>query len=79
MRAAGATPEICRQLARYGLAIGIAFQFADDRDDGELSQHAAAATARIHDLCAEAHAIAKSLGPSAWALRDIATWMGSKA
>ena len=53
--AAGA-PEVatCAALGRYGMAIGIAFQHADDRDDAELTEHADAAAARMRTLCAEA-------------------------
>src|SRR5262249_8076140 len=61
--AAGAGPEVRAQLARYGMAIGIAFQHADDRDDAEFVDLAAAASARMKALCGEASAIARGLGP----------------
>src|SRR5262249_19055778 len=53
--AAGAPAERCAELARYGMAIGIAFQHADDRDDHEFVEHAAAAAERIRMLGDEAH------------------------
>lgn len=74
--AAGAPDATRAALARYGMAIGIAFQHADDRDDGELTEHAAAATRRAHELGAEAAAIAGGLGPSAQVLVELATWIG---
>jgi geranylgeranyl pyrophosphate synthase len=77
--AAGASEAVCARLGRYGLAFGIAFQHADDRDDGELAQHAAAASARIAELGAEAAAIARALGAAAQPLVDLATWVESKA
>ncbi|MEZ4399524.1 MAG: polyprenyl synthetase family protein [Kofleriaceae bacterium] len=74
--AAGAPDTTRATLARYGLAIGIAFQHADDRDDGERPEQAAAATARAKLLGAEAAALATSLGPSAQVLVELATWIG---
>ena len=74
--AAGAPDATRAALARYGMAIGIAFQHAADRDDGELTEHAAAATRRAHELGAEAAAIAGGLGPSAQVLVELATWIG---
>ena len=47
--AAGAPRATCEALGRYGMAIGIAFQHADDRDDAELVEHAAAAAARMRE------------------------------
>jgi hypothetical protein len=61
------------------MAVGIAFQHADDRDDGEFSEHAEAAAARMIELCGEATAIARRLGPAATPLLDLATWIGSRA
>jgi len=77
--AGGATSEQREQLAGYGLAVGIAFQHADDRDDGEFSEHAAAARDRMIRLCEEASATANRFGPAAAPLADLATWIGSKA
>jgi geranylgeranyl pyrophosphate synthase len=77
--AAGAPPHICADLGRYGMAIGIAFQHADDRDDGELVDLAATAAARMRALCDEAHAIAAGLGPHAARLEAIAAWITARA
>lgn len=77
--AASAAPETCAALGRYGMAIGIAFQHADDRDDGELVEHAAAAAARIRMLGDEARAIAAGHGPHGATLVAIAEWFASRA
>jgi geranylgeranyl pyrophosphate synthase len=77
---AAAAPATSRAaLARYGLAIGIAFQHADDRDDGELADQAAAASARMRELCDDARGALAVLGPAAATLDAIATWMASRA
>lgn len=76
---AGATAETCAALGRYGMAIGVAFQHVDDRDDGELVEHAAAATERIRVLGDEARAIAASLGARGARLATIARWFGGSA
>jgi geranylgeranyl pyrophosphate synthase len=75
--AAGAGLATREQLAHYGLAFGVAFQHADDRDDGDLPEHAAAAAVRIRELAAEAEAIARALGPGP--LVELAAWIGSRA
>jgi geranylgeranyl pyrophosphate synthase len=77
--AAGAPPVTCAALGRYGLAIGIAFQHADDRDDAELVEHAAAAAARMKTLCEEARGeLQRSrLVPSV--LDELAAWIASRA
>jgi geranylgeranyl pyrophosphate synthase len=77
--AAGAAAGTCAALGRYGMAIGIAFQHADDRDDAESTEHAAAAAERMRVLCAEAHGIAAELGPRGHTLGAIASWIGSRA
>lgn len=76
---AGATPEICTALGHYGLAIGIAFQHADDRDDAELLDHAATASSRMAELCASARAHIAPLGNRAAQLDAIAAWIKSRA
>ncbi len=76
---AGASETTRTSLARFGMAIGIAFQHADDRDDAELTEHAAAAAERIRVLGDEARAIAASLGTAGAQLAAIATWFASKA
>ncbi|HEU0032453.1 MAG TPA: polyprenyl synthetase family protein [Kofleriaceae bacterium] len=76
---AGAAPATCEALARYGMAIGIAFQHADDRDDHELVEHAGAAAARIRSLGEEARAIAAGHGAHGATLTAIADWFVARA
>ena len=76
---ARAPAHICADLGRYGMAIGIAFQHADDRDDGELVDLAAMAAMRMRALCNEARAIAAGLGPRAQTLEAIAAWITARA
>jgi geranylgeranyl pyrophosphate synthase len=75
--AAGAPPARCAALGRYGMAIGIAFQHADDRDDAELTEHAAAAAARMRELCTEARTLVADLGSPV--LDGLASWIASRA
>lgn len=75
---AGASAAVRSALAEYGLAIGIAFQHADDRDDGEFTEHAEASAARMRELCHRAQELADGLAPRS-ALADIARWIGGKA
>jgi len=77
--AAGAPAETCTALGRYGMAIGIAFQHADDRDDHEFGELANEAAERMRVLGAEARGIAASLGPRGARLEAIATWFASRA
>ena len=77
--AAGAPDATCAALGRYGMAIGIAFQHADDRDDAEHVEHAAAAAERIRVLCDEAVRIAAGHGSRGATLAAIATWFASCA
>ena len=76
--AAGASADARARLGRYGLAFGVAFQHADDRDDGDLPELADAARGRIAELAAEAEAIARTLGPPG-PLVALAAWIGSRA
>ncbi|HEY0190313.1 MAG TPA: polyprenyl synthetase family protein [Kofleriaceae bacterium] len=76
---AGAAPEICARLGRYGMAIGIAFQHADDRDDAELTELAEVAAQRMRTLCDEARGIARELGANGATLEAIANWIGGRA
>jgi geranylgeranyl pyrophosphate synthase len=75
--AAGATAQTCAALGLYGMAIGVAFQHADDRDDAELTQYAEAAAARMRELCDEALMAVRPLGSST--LDDLARWIASRA
>jgi hypothetical protein len=76
--AAGASPSVRARLGRYGMAFGIAFQHADDRDDGEFPELAAEAAARMKVLTADAIAMARHL-PHGEVLAAVASWMGQKA
>jgi geranylgeranyl pyrophosphate synthase len=76
---AGAPPEDCMSLGRYGMAIGIAFQHADDRDDADLVELAATAAARMRTLCNEARDIARRFGPRGAMLDGIAAWIADRA
>ena len=76
---AGAPAVTASALGAYGMAIGIAFQHADDRDDGELVEHAATATERIRTLGEQARTIAAELGPRASRLVEIAAWFSARA
>lgn len=77
--AAGAPGNVCADLGRYGMAIGIAFQHADDRDDGEQADLAELAAARMRTLCDEARAIAASFGPRGATLDAIAGWIAARS
>jgi geranylgeranyl pyrophosphate synthase len=77
--AAGAPAATCAALGRWGMAIGIAFQHADDRDDAEFAELADAAAARMRVLCTEAREIARSLGPGGETLEAIAAWIAASA
>jgi geranylgeranyl pyrophosphate synthase len=74
---AGASADHRAALARYGLAVGVAFQHADDRDDAELVEHAAAAGERMRALCAEARAAVQPIG--APVLDELASWIAARA
>jgi geranylgeranyl pyrophosphate synthase len=75
--AAGADATTRSRLARYGLAIGIAFQHADDLDDQDIPHLAAEAAARRAALCAEASSIASAFGPRGVTLGEVAGWIGT--
>jgi geranylgeranyl pyrophosphate synthase len=76
--AGGADPGLCAELARYGMAIGVAFQHADDRDDGEFAALADEAAARMRILTGDAAAVAHHL-PRGDVLAAVAAWMGQRA
>jgi geranylgeranyl pyrophosphate synthase len=69
---AGATPAQAESLGHFGVCYGIAFQHADDRDDGEHGDFAARARTRIHDLVAEALAALQPFGEAATPLCALA-------
>lgn len=62
-------------LRRYGMAIGVAFQHADDRDDGELPGLAERALYRRRELAGEAINATAGLADPAL-LIEIARWIG---
>lgn len=74
---AGADKTTCEALARFGMAIGIAFQHADDRDDAELTEHAARAAERMRVLCSEARQAVQPLGSTL--LDSLASWIAARA
>ncbi|HUS63396.1 MAG TPA: polyprenyl synthetase family protein [Kofleriaceae bacterium] len=73
--AAGAPPPHRAALAAWGLSIGIAFQHADDLDDGDFSALAADAATRRRQLGEDALSALTSLGPSAALLADVTRWV----
>ncbi len=76
--AGGADADQRVALARYGMALGIAFQHADDRDDGDFPEHRERAAERIGELCQEAEGLAAQFGERGQPLVDLARWIGSK-
>jgi geranylgeranyl diphosphate synthase type II len=54
--AAGASSETIAVLGRFGHLFGIAFQHADDLDDGDHARHASEAMGRLRELVEEARA-----------------------
>jgi geranylgeranyl pyrophosphate synthase len=74
---AGADAPTRARLATFGMAIGIAFQHADDRDDAELVEHAAAAARRMRELCDEA--ITAVVPLNSVILVGFARWIASRA
>jgi geranylgeranyl pyrophosphate synthase len=77
--AGNASADTRRDLARFGLAIGIAFQHADDRDDQDFPEHAARARERMMALTTEAAGLVRGLGEPGRVLLAVAEWMGARA
>ncbi len=77
--AANASSEMRAKMARFGMAIGIAFQYLDDRDDDELQHLRAYAEGRIKELSTEAIQITHEIGAPAQKLETLANWIGSNA
>jgi geranylgeranyl pyrophosphate synthase len=75
--AAGAPPDTRGSLATFGMSIGVAFQHADDRDDAELTEHAARAAERMRVLCSEARQAVQALGSTV--LDSLASWIAARA
>ena len=76
---AGGDDENRARLSRFGLALGIAFQYADDRDDGDFVDLRDEAETRMKALTAEAKQLAGSFGDRGRILVAIAQWMESRA
>lgn len=74
---AGADVEARRVLAQYGMSFGVAFQHADDRDDGDHAELRERAGDRLERLAAEAESLARSLGAGAEPLVALAAWVRS--
>lgn len=74
--AVGQAPEICARLARYGMQVGVAFQHADDLDDGDFPEAADAARKRRVQLADAARDELSALGEEAELLRSFAQWIG---
>ncbi len=70
--AGGASADAVTALARFGMAYGIAFQHADDRDDAEHAQHAGAARQRLEALVGEACVTVAGLGAAGTRLAGFA-------
>ena len=78
--AGGGTPLQVRRLARYGQAVGLAFQLLDDTHDGEgLAQAMGpdAARRKARRLIERAVAAVAPFGPRAEVLRGLATWLAT--
>lgn len=74
--AAGRDTETARCLARYGMQVGVAFQHADDLDDGDFPEAAQEASLRRVQLATAAQGELEALGQSADLLRSFAQWIG---
>ena len=75
----GAELETVAKLERYGLAIGIAFQHADDILDDDQPALRDAAAVRIRELTDECRAIASEFGDQGQALSALANWIDERA
>jgi len=75
--AAGASADVRARLAAYGLALGIAFQHADDLADGDQPGFADVARRRLGELTAEALDALAPLGDAARPLARLVEWVGA--
>jgi len=71
---ASAAADARSRLAEYGMAIGTAFQYADDLDDGDFPVFADAAAARRVELGHQAVRLLDTL-PSPGVLIELARWV----
>lgn len=74
--ASGADKAISDAMARYGMLLGVAFQHADDLDDGDFPVLAENARTRRVELATLAKAELGALGDNAGLLRDLVQWFG---
>lgn len=74
--AAGADEERQKEMASYGLDVGIAFQHADDLDDGDFAEQTDRAGKRRVELASRAEKKLQGLGDAAARLRVFAQWIG---
>lgn len=74
--AAVASADEIVSLREYGSALGVAFQHADDLDDGELEGLADRAASRRHELGKEAIASLESFGERGEMLVKLVRWVG---
>ena len=74
--AAGACETDRKKMADYGMNLGIAFQFADDRDDADFPQLATKARARAASLAHTAQTIASDTCSNPKRLVAFARWFG---
>jgi len=77
--AACATPAVAHACGEYGMALGIAFQHADDRDDHEFTDHAAAATEAWIKECVRAITLMRRHASGNSVLEQVAAWIGAQS
>ncbi len=77
--AAGADEAARDSLGRYGMSFGIAFQFADDVDDGDFPSTADARKRRTAELAEQALGIARSFGARGEPLVELVQWISGRA
>ena len=75
--AGGGDAEARRRMGAFGLALGIAFQHADDLADGDQPAFAEVAQRRLAELTGEALAALEPFGDDARPLTLLARWVGA--
>ena len=73
--AAGANGKQRKEFNDFGMLIGVAFQYADDLDDGEFPHLSEKSSSRRSELSSKAIAWAQSLGDKGKLLVSIAKWL----
>lgn len=74
--AAGASDAQLACMGHYGMAVGVAFQHADDLDDGDFPEQATRAKERRVQLAKSAEEQLQDFGANGDLLRSFATWIG---